>query len=409
MVVFGHKYHKLDLEVIFMSERPDRKKLLLQIASYVLVAALASAATLFFFGGAGSSKLAQLEALLERKYIGEFDTNAMEDAAADAMVAAIGDRWSYYMTAEEYASYTQRKKNSYVGIGVTVTAREDGTGLDIIQVEPDGAAVEAGIQPGDILVAAEGQSAATVGIDGIREIIQGEEGTTVTITVLRDGVEMAFTMSRKSIPLAVAEGKLLPRNIGLVKINNFNTNCAKETIAAVEELREQGAQALVLDVRNNPGGYVDELVKLLDHLLPEGTLFRSVEYTGRESIDYSDDNCVELPMAVLINGNSYSAAEFFAAALDEYDWAAVVGEPTSGKGYYQVVEKLSDGSAVNLSVGKYYTPNGINLNEAGGLQPEILVEVDDQLAADIYAGIVAEEDDPQLQAAIAAVQKDMVS
>ena len=145
-------------------------------------------------------------------------------------------------------------------------------------------------------------------------------------------------------------------------------------------------------------------MKLLDYLLPKGTLFRSLYYTGEETVDTSDEKCLPLPMAVLVNGDSYSAAEFFAAALSEYGWAVVVGEPTYGKGYFQEYYELSDGSGVGLSVGKYFTPNGVSLAEAGGLIPEILVEVDDEMEAKIYSGLVEPMEDPQILAAIEALQ-----
>ena len=162
----------------------------------------------------------------------------------------------------------------------------------------------------------------------------------------------------------------------------------------------QGAEGIIFDVRDNPGGYRTELVKILDDLLPEGPLFRSVSSLGIETTDESDENCVNLPMVVLVNGESYSAAEFFAAALSEYDWATVVGMPTCGKGYYQQTFRLSDGSAVGLSVGAYYTPKGVNLAETGGLVPDVEVPVDENTAAQIYAGLVAPMDDPQVLAAL---------
>jgi len=379
-----------------MDEEYGNKKVFWRIVSYILVAALASSLTFFLVDSFGQTKLMELSGILQRKYIGEMD----EDAVADAMVTAVGDRWSYYMTAEEHVSYEQRKSNTYVGIGITVSARQDKTGIDITMVEPNGSAVEAGIQPGDILVEVEGQDAASLGINDVAGMIRGEEGTMVTVAVVRDGEKMTFTLPRKTMPLKVAVGQMLPEKIGLVTIANFNSNCASESKAAVEELVAQGAKALVFDVRNNPGGYVDEMVELLDYLLPKGVVFRSLEYTGIELTEYSNESCVDLPMAVLVNENSYSAAEFFAAALDEYDWAVVAGEATSGKSYFQRTYELSDGSAVNLSVGKYFTPNGVSLAEVGGLQPEIAVEVDEQTDAEIYAGILPPEDDPQIQAVI---------
>lgn len=385
----------------------DLKKVFLRAISYLLVAVLASVMTLFLFHRQGAGKLAQLSNLIQNQYIGEVDKTAMEDAAADAMVNAIGDRWSYYMTAQEYADSQQRKNNTYVGIGITVSAREDQAGFDILKVEPESPAAESGVQPGDVLITAAGQDVTVLDITAVGDLIRGESGTTVEISVLRGEERLTFTVERRTIEMVVAEGKLLPGNVGLVTIENFNSRAAKQGMEAVESLLEQGATSLVFDVRNNPGGYLSELVALLDYLLPEGVLLKSVDYTGFEEVNRSDKKCLELPMAVLINGDSYSAAEFFAAALQEYDWAVLVGEPTTGKGYYQRTQQLIDGSAVNLSMGKYFTPNGVSLTEAGGLKPEISVAVDEETALKIYAGILKPEEDPQIQAAITALTQSV--
>lgn len=350
----------------------------------------------------GTSKLDYLKALLEAYYIDidKVDMDKVEDAAASAMVDALGDRWSYYVSAEEFASVKENSANSYVGIGVTVQVREDGQGFDITQVEPGGSAHAGGIIPGDVLIAAEGHSFIDGDINDAGKIIKGEKGTTVSVTVLRDGKELTFILTRQVIQVEVACGEMLPGNIGLVTINNFNERCYQESKAAIESLLSQGATALIFDVRNNPGGYKSELVDLLDYLLPKGDLFHSVDYTGRESTDTSDAKCLEMPMAVLMNGNSYSAAEFFAAALSEYNWATVIGEPTTGKGNFQYTFELPDGSGIGLSVGKYFTPNGISLADQGGLTPDILVEVDDEMEAKIYADLVDPADDPQIQEAV---------
>ena len=382
--------------------------ILLRSVSYILVAAVASAATLVLYTGGNlqrSRKLEELSALIQEVFIEEADPAAMEDGAAEGMIAALGDRWSYYIPASEYESYMEQMNNSYVGIGVTITVREDGLGFDIKQVEPGGPAREAGLLPGDVIVAVEGENAFAMGTDGARAKIRGEIGTDVNITILRDGKEQEFTLTRKSIRVQVAAGQLLEKGIGYVAINNFDSRCASETIAAVESLIEQGATALIFDVRNNPGGYKSELVDLLNYLLPEGDLFRSLSYDGRSSVDTSDEKCLELPMAVLINGNSYSAAEFFAAALEEYDWAVTVGEPTTGKGYFQSTFQLSDGSAAAISIGKYFTPTGISLAEVGGLVPQIVLEVDDETEALIYGDLLEPAEDPQIQAAVAALSK----
>lgn len=380
-----------------------QKEAIVKLLSYVLVAALASAVT-FFICGRGTSKLTALQTLLEDKFIGEVDTGALEDAAAAAMVNALGDRWSYYIPAEDYASFQEQNQNAYVGIGVTIEYRKDGQGADILQVEPGGSALEAGILPGDILVEVDGKSVLELNGSQVRDLIRGEEGTSVRVAVLRDGQRLEFAPTRKTIQIQVVTFQMLPDRVGLIKINNFNDRCAQEAKQAIDQLIEQGAEALIFDVRNNPGGYVSQMTDLLDYLLPEGRLFYSVDYAGREQKIDSDAHAIRLPMAVLVNGESYSAAEFFAAALSEYDWAVVAGEATCGKGYFQTSFRFRDGSAVGLSVGKYFTPKGVSLADTKGLVPEVLVEADEKTAAMIYAGTLAPEDDPQLQAAIRALQ-----
>lgn len=376
--------------------------MLLKSISYILVAALASFMTLLLMGR--SVKLSQLEGIVKTYFVGDVDDVAMTDAAASAMVASLGDRWSYYISAEEYASFQERKTNSYVGIGITIQAREDGIGFDIIQVEPDGPAYRAGVLPGDILIEVEGTSLENVESDVPVNLIRGQVGTDVHLAVLREGERLELTARRGKVQSVVAEGEMLPGEIGYVRINNFNTNCAKQTIAIIDDLMAQGARGLVFDVRNNGGGYVHEMNEILDHLLPEGDLFRSVGTNGKESVDKSDADCLEIPMAVLVNAYSYSAAEFFAAALREYEWASVVGQPTTGKGYFQNTFRLADGSAINLSVGQYFTPKGVSLAEEGGLTPDVTVEVDETTFAMIYAKALPLQEDPQLNAALETLE-----
>jgi len=380
------------------------RKFVLRGLSYVLVAAVSAFIALMLWGGE-YSKLTELENVIKNNFVGQADMEQARDAAAEAMVDALGDRWSYYISAEDYAAYQDNKDNSYVGVGITIIKREDAAGFDITEVTPGGSAHEQGVLPGDILIAVDGQPVAEKTTTDIRTIVRGEEGTNVSVTVLRNEEELEFTLQRKRIQLAVARGQMLDGGIGLVRIENFNTNCASETIAAVKDLLEQGATKLIFDVRNNPGGYVKEMTKVLDYLLPEGVLFRQEDNTGKASQIDSDKDCLEVPVAVLVNGDSYSAAEFFAAALREYDWAIVVGQQTVGKGYYQYTIDLYDGSAVNLSCGKYFTPKGVNLTEVGGLTPDAEVEVDKQTAAQIASQTISVTEDPQIQAAIEALNK----
>ena len=345
------------------------------------------------------AKAAEVQEIIETYFIDDYDEDTLADGAASGMVDATGDEWSYYLSADEVAAYEESMANAYVGVGITITEDAEAGGMRVEEVVSGGPAEEAGIRVGDLLLAVEGEDVLTLGIDGTRNLVRGEEGTHVNMHFSRNGSEYDVSVERRSIETPVVTGELLDENIGYVKIDNFDERSAAETIAFVKDLIGQGAEALLFDVRFNPGGYADELVKVLDYLLPEGDLFRSVDYAGREEVDTSDASCVELPMAVLVNEDSYSAAEFFAAALQEYEWATIVGSQTYGKGNFQTAFYLSDGSMVNLSIGKYYTPGGKSLSETG-VTPDVVVDLDDEQYALLYYNALEQADDPQFQAAI---------
>lgn len=345
------------------------------------------------------AKAAEVQEIIETYFIDDYDEDTLADGAASGMVDATGDEWSYYLSADEVAAYEESMANAYVGVGITITEDAEAGGMRVEEVVSGGPAEEAGIRVGDLLLAVEGEDVLPLGIDGTRDLVRGEEGTRVNMHFSRNGAEYDVSVERRSIETPVVTGELLDGSIGYVKIDNFDERSAAETIAFVKDLIGQGAEALLFDVRFNPGGYADELVKVLDYLLPEGDLFRSVDYAGREEVDTSDASCVELPMAVLVNEDSYSAAEFFAAALQEYEWATIVGSQTYGKGNFQTAFYLSDGSMVNLSIGKYYTPGGKSLSETG-VTPDVVVDLDDEQYALLYYNALEQADDPQFQAAI---------
>lgn len=385
------------------------KKKVLIVLSYVLVAALACGATLFFVSASTDyNKLEDLENLILTSFAGDADKTKIEDAAADAMVNAMGDRWSYYIPAAELPSFLENSENAYVGIGVTVQATDDNSGLMVIAVQPGGPAEEAGVQVGDVIIQVDGESAQDRTVTEISAMIKGEEGTVVSITVLRSGEGITMSMTRKRMETTVAFSKLLNEHVGLVTIQNFDERCADETIAAIKTLLNQGADMLLFDVRNNPGGYVDELTKVLDYLLPEGNLIRTVGTDGSDETVTSDADCVKVPMAVLVNENTYSAAELFAVDLSEYGVARIFGQKTSGKGFFQQVFQFSDGSAAGISVGRYYTSQGNNL-EGIGLTPDEEIKLDDESEALLYNGMLEPENDAQLQAAMSYLMDKVVT
>lgn len=378
------------------------KKKTILAGSYLLVAVLSSVLTLVVHSvlpDPTASKLDQLTQLIEDRYVEEADMTALTDAAASAMIKATGDRWSYYIPASEYLSYRERTENAYVGVGITIQAAENDAGFLVVSVTTGGPAEEAGFLPGDLLIRVEEEDVRGWTTEEVRNAVRGKEGTFVQMTVLRQGEHRDITVERRQVLTPVADFEMLEGNVGLVTIYNFDERCAEETIQAIKTLQSNGAEKLIFDVRHNPGGFASEMVEVLDHLLPEGDLFRMVSSEGEESADRSDADCLELPMAVLVNSGSYSAAEFFAAALQEYEAAVVLGEKTSGKGFYQNTFRLTDGSAVALSVGKYFTPNGNSL-EGVGIMPDICVEVDAETASAIYYGTLDAMEDPYILKAL---------
>ena len=354
-----------------------------------------------------TNKTSEISAYLDAYFIDDYDEQKLADAAASAMVTATGDRWSYYLSAAEYQSYEESMNNAYVGIGVTIQLDEEAGGLRIQSVTADSPAYRAGLQVGDLLLEAEGQKTVELGTTGTQSLVRGEEGTTVHLKIQRGEETFELDVLRESIQVEVASCHMLSDDIGYVKINNFDARCFDETSACIDRMLAQGAKTLLFDVRFNGGGYKDEMVKILDKLLPEGVLFQSEDYAGKKETDTSDASCIELPMAVLVNRDSYSAAEFFAAALQEYGWAEVVGEKTCGKGNFQTGIPLSDGSLLNLSVGKYYTPQGRSLTDIG-VTPDVEIEYDDETYARLYYSQLSSEEDTQLQAA-ARILEDKIS
>ena len=409
--IVNAKHIVLALTVYYERGTPLKKaaNVLLVILLILLTAAVSSVLTLTFLALPDSTvdtdpvkvKMDEIGSLLEAYFIDEYDPDTLTAAAADgaaaAMVEATGDQWSYYISAAEMESYNEQLYNTYVGIGIMIEMTEEGAKLT--SVTEGGPAEAAGLLVDDVITGVEGQNIAQLGIDGARELIRGEEGTTVRLTVRRGPQVFELDVLRAEIISPVAKAELLEGEIGYITIANFDYHCADQTIACIEDMLDQGAKALLFDVRFNGGGLKDEMVVVLDYLLPEGELFRSVDYEGTEEIDTSDASCLDIPMAVLINEDSYSAAEFFAAALQEYDAAEIVGYPTGGKGNFQVTMDLSDGSAVSISIGKYFTPSGKSLTDVG-VTPDVEVDLEYEDYADLYYGELEKEEDEQLQTAI---------
>ena len=367
---------------------------------HLLLAVLLTAAAMLAGGtlllnrslGAGGRSLVEALNLVNTLFVGEYDETEVVDAALEGMVSGLGDRWSYYLTADELAAQNQRRTNQYVGIGVTVNYESE-DGLTIVEVTEGGPAEAAGLQGGEVITAVDGFSLAGEARYEGAERIQGEEGTTVTLEVLgTDGETRTVEVTRASLDSDPVTAKMLEGNVGYVALANFYDHSADRLKEEVTRLQEEGAEALVFDMRNNGGGYLSELTEMLDFLLPEGPIFISRDRAGNEEVTQSDAACVDLPMAVLVNANTYSAAEFFAAELQEQGVAVIVGEPTSGKGYSQQTFALPHGGAMAISTGAYFTGNGTSLIGTGLT-----------LDREVY---LTDEGDAQLEAALDLLEQN---
>lgn len=363
------------------------------------LAALAAAAlAVYLLLGPQVFALIQGYGVVRTRFVGDYDPVAAVDSALTGLVDGLGDQWSHYLTAKEYEAQNQRRSNSYVGIGVTVNY-DDPRGLSILSVREDSPAA-AELAAGEIITAVDGRSIAGEERYQGDEAIMGEAGTSVSLTVQTPGGAVReVRLTRAALETEPVSYELLDGGVGYVKLENFYSHSAEKFIAAVDDLTDQGASALVFDMRDNGGGYVGELTDMLDRLLPEGVIFRTRSRNGAEETVESDARCVEIPMAVLVNADTYSAAEFFAAELRETAGAVVVGEETSGKGYSQQAIPLLGGGAMNISTARYYTGKGTSLIGTGvALDAEAALSTEEEAA--FRAGTLSRGDDGPLQTAL---------
>lgn len=350
----------------------------------------------------GPSGIAMVQTyLLARFAFVEPDADLEEatDKALSAFVDGLGDRWSYYLPAQRHQETIERRANSYVGIGVTVDSVSREEGLLVQSVTRDGPADKAGVLAGDVITAVDGVSIAGEGRETASDLIRGEEGTKVALTLLgEDGASRDVTCTRATLHNSSAQGRLLDNKVGYVQLSNFYSGSADSFQAEVDALLEQGAESLLIDLRGDPGGYVSELEQILDYLLPEGPVFTHKPRWGFKSVYVSDENCVDLPMAVLVNQHSYSAAELLAAQLRESVDAPIVGERTSGKGYSQLTFPLANGGGAGLSTAAYCTGSGHSLI-GEGIVPDVELSLPEGAA-------LGGEDDVQLKAALELLVAD---
>ncbi|MDO4990950.1 MAG: S41 family peptidase, partial [Eubacteriales bacterium] len=311
----------------------------------------------------------EIKNVVDREFIDEVDRSTMGDNAAAAMIAGLGDKWSYYMSPNEYKAFQLSSTGEYAGIGVAIL-KEEGGGFEVISVNMDSPAALAGLTAGMVITSVDGIDLRDKTLNQARTLIRSRLNTKFTLGLSRgDPIEVDCS--------AVYQSSVHPRlektMAGYVQILNFEAGTAQDAIDAIEALLNQGASALVIDLRGNPGGLATEVGEFLNYLLPSGTLFIQRDKDGHEDVTTSDGMCIQLPMAVLINGDTYAEAEVCAAVIKEYQWATILGEPTTGKTRTQETIALSDGSAIRLSTGTYLTGSRMDISAAGGVTPEYII------------------------------------
>lgn len=346
----------------------------------------------------------EIKDIAEKKFIGDVDRGSMGDSAAAAMISGLGDKWSYFMTADEYKTYQLYSSDEYSDIGMSIMLDENTGGYQVVSINGDSPAAWAGLTSGMVITGIDGESIIGKDLDEVRTMIRSRLNTMFVLDINRaDPINVDCSKTYKSS----VSFRLEKTEAGYVKIDNFEAGTGKDAINAIETLLNQKAVALVIDLRGNPGGLKNEIQELMDYLLPKGVLFYEVDKNGREEVTESDGMCVQIPMVVLINSGTYSEAEIFAAVIQEYRWGLLMGEPTSGRTRTQSTVVLNDGSAIRLSTKSYLTPNRIDLCKNGGVIPDSIVFNSDASATGTTAGTTgglegtaSTSNDDQLMAAL---------
>ncbi len=349
-------------------------------------------------GMASFEKLAAVDSLVRSMYIGDIDEEYLSDMIMRGYIAGTGDKYAYYLDKEQFAAMMSDVSAEMQGIGVYVITANDA--IEIINVMPDSPALEAGLQPGDLIIAVSGESVSSLGYNAALSKLKGETGTVAEFTVLRGNETFDYAIKRGYINEQTVMSHVYADDptIGIIKILSFDLGTPAQFKTACDELQQKGVDRFIFDVRYNPGGELEAICEVLDFLLPEGPMVRIVDSDGTETERTSDNNEFTAPMCVLVNGSTASAAELFASALQDYDKATLIGETTYGKGTVQRIMALPDGSGFGISCSMYYPPFSDNF-EGIGVTPDIPCEMDESLAdKNIYK--ITDAEDTQLQRAI---------
>ena len=311
-------------------------------------------------------------------YLNEIDNDKIQNGIFKGMVDSLGDQYTVYYNPEEYKQFTASSSGTYSGIGVAVSQNVTTGAITIVKTFKKGSGEKEGMKPGDVIYKVEGKKIEGLELSKVVSMIKGEEGTFVKVTVLRDGKEIEFNLERKKLEVDTVNYRMEERSgkkIGYISVSEFDEVTASQFKNAISELSKEGMEGLVIDLRDNPGGLLDVTCEMLDRMIKKGLLVYTVDKNGnRVDENATDSDSFDKPVAILVNGNSASASEVFSGAMKDYDAATLVGTRTFGKGIVQSIVPFGDGTAMKVTVSKYYTPNGVNIHGTG-IEPDVVVEL----------------------------------
>lgn len=320
---------------------------------------------------------------IDRYYLDDIDSKTMADSVYKGIVNGLGDTYAAYYTTDEYKDITEKSSGTYCGIGAYVSTDPDTGNVVVVSPMKGGPAEEAGIKAGDIIYYVNGENVSGQDLTTVLSKVKGEADTKVDLKVWREGEKdyLDIQVTRKLIEDDTVSSRMLAENIGYIKVTGFEEVTSKQFESAVDTLEKDGMKALIIDLRNNGGGLLTSTVKMLDRLLPKGLLVYTKNKQGVAEEYYAeDDECIKVPVAILVNEHSASASEVFSGALQDKGVAKLVGTKTFGKGIVQTIFNLEDGTALKMTTSKYYTPEGRNIHKTG-LTPDIEVELDENTLA----------------------------
>lgn len=341
-------------------------------------------------------KTSVLQNIIDRYFLFDEDMTKVEDGIYAGMMNGLGDPYTVYYTKEEYKALNEDTEGKYSGIGAVVSQNPNTKIITIVKIFENSPANDAGLQVGDIIHKIDGEEVAGTDMDIlVKTKIRGEEGTSFKMTVLRgdERKEVELDLTRRSIEVETVAGKMLDNNIGYIAVSQFDAVTSEQFKSNIESLQSQGMTKLIVDLRGNPGGLLDQVVDMLDYILPDGLVLYTEDKYGKREEYYSDGSHeLKIPMVVLVNENSASASEVFTATFRDFEWGTVVGKTTFGKGIVQNVLPLGDGTAVKITTQHYYPPSGYDLHKVG-IKPDLEVDLNE-------GAKIGTDSDNQLSAAI---------